>query len=80
MSGGRLEGMKDIHKSVKEVLWQNFQGVALFTQIWFLRARERAIYGVYILLDASFQPKLLEIILKYVLGQFFYIHLQYEEH
>jgi hypothetical protein len=54
---------KDIHKRVKDVLREVFQGAAA-VHPEMKSSTSRAIYGVDIMLDASFQPKLLEVNLK----------------
>lgn len=54
---------KDIHKRVKEVLREVFQGAAA-VHPEMSSPTSRAIYGVDIMLDALFQPKLLEVIFK----------------
>lgn len=54
---------KDIHNRVKEVLREVFQGAAAVHPEMNSHT-SRAIYGVDIMLDASFQPKLLEVIFK----------------
>lgn len=69
---------KDIHNRVKEVLREVFQGAAV-VHPEMNSPTSRAIYGVDIMLDASFQPKLLEVIFKYFLVLFLFIHLLYEE-
>ncbi|KAG0585973.1 hypothetical protein KC19_2G053400 [Ceratodon purpureus] len=51
---------KDIHKRVKDVLREVFQGAAA-VHPEMKSSTSRAIYGVDIMLDASFQPKLLEV-------------------
>lgn len=60
---------KDIHNRVKEVLREVFQGAAA-VHPEMNSPTSRAIYGVDIMLDASFQPKLLEVIFKYFLVLF----------
>ena len=51
---------RDIHKRVKDVLREVFQGAAS-VHPEMKSPISRAIYGVDLMLDASFQPKLLEV-------------------
>lgn len=54
---------QDIHRRVREVLRAVFEGAAA-VHPEMKSPTSRAIYGVDIMLDASFQPKLLEVIFK----------------
>lgn len=56
---------KDIHQRVKGVLREVFQGAAA-VHPEMKSPTSRAMYGVDIMLDASFHPKLLEVIFKHL--------------